>query len=123
PAERLSRSRVESERDGIEVSAGVPSEIGALGKVLTQQAVGVLVGASLPGAVWVAEVDRQAGGYPELGVLGHFCSLVPGQRSPQLFGESADRLGDGVPDGFGAMAGQRGTVLDARLIAVALHPR
>src|SRR3954453_9201073 len=58
----------------------------ALREVLARQPVGVLVRATLPGAVRVAEVDRHASLDPELGVLGHFRSLIPGQRSSQLFG-------------------------------------
>ena len=45
------------------------AEVGALGEVLGQQAIGVLVGAALPGAVRVTEVDRQADVDPQLGVL------------------------------------------------------
>src|SRR3954467_8000050 len=58
----------------------------ALREVLAQQPVGVLVRATLPGAVRIAEVDRHASLDPELGVLGHFRSLIPRQRSSQLFG-------------------------------------
>ena len=37
----------------------MPGEVGALGEVLAEQAVGVLVGPALPGAVRVAEVDAR----------------------------------------------------------------
>jgi hypothetical protein len=40
-------------------SAGLCLEVGALGQVLAQQAVGVLVRAALPGRVRVAEVDPE----------------------------------------------------------------
>ena len=37
-------------------------QVGALGKVLAEQSVGVLVRAALPWRVGVAEVDRDSGG-------------------------------------------------------------
>src|SRR3954453_8192068 len=86
PAQGLSRPAVEGDRHGRKVVRAVRAEVGALWKVLAQQPVGVLVRATLPGAVRVAEVDRHASLDPELGVLGHFRSLIPGQRSSQLFG-------------------------------------
>ena len=43
--------------DGIEIVLGVLAEIGALGQVLADEAVGVLVGATLPGIVRIGEVD------------------------------------------------------------------
>src|SRR3954451_10701092 len=86
PAQGLSRTAVEGDRHGCKVLGAVHAEVGALWKVLAQQPVGVLVRATLPGAVRVAEVDRHASLDPELGVLGHFRSLIPGQRLPQLLG-------------------------------------
>ena len=59
-------------------SAECAEEVGAFGQVLAQQAVGVLVGAALPGGMGVAEVDRDAGGDGEVGVVGHFLALIPG---------------------------------------------
>src|SRR3954452_16919103 len=86
PAQGLSRPAVEGDRHGGKVLGAVHAEVGALGKVLAQQPVGVLVRATLPGAVGIADVDRHASLDPELGVLGHFRSLIPGQRLPQLLG-------------------------------------
>jgi hypothetical protein len=56
-------------------------------EVLAEQAVGVLVGAALPGAAWIAEVDLDAAVDGELGVLGHLSAVVPGQRTAQLLGQ------------------------------------
>src|SRR5215204_2210865 len=86
PAQGLSRSAVEGDRHSREVLGAVHAEVGALWKVLPQQPVGVLVRAALPGAVRIAEVDCHASLDPELGVLGHLRSLIPGQRASQLFG-------------------------------------
>ena len=81
----------------------------------------VLVGASLPWCLGVAEVDVEVGIYSELSVLGHFGALVPGQRPAELFGQGGDRPGDRVAHGLGAMTRERGPVLDPLLLAVAWH--
>src|SRR6185436_20008835 len=75
PAQSLSRPAVEGDRHSGKIRGAVHAEVGALWKVLTQQPVGVLVRAALPGAVGIAEGDRHARLDPELGVLGHFRSL------------------------------------------------
>ena len=77
-------------------SAVCLAQVGASGEVLAQQPVGVLVGPALPRALRIAEVDRQAGLDPQLGVLGHLGALVPGQRPAQLLGQRRDRCGDRV---------------------------
>lgn len=50
PAERPARAVVESGSDCVEVFAGVAGQAAAFGEVLPQEAVGVLVRASLPGS-------------------------------------------------------------------------
>lgn len=60
PAECLSRQTAECSSDGLEPVTRVSGQVSALGEVLAQEAIGVLVGAALPRAVWVAEVDRQS---------------------------------------------------------------
>jgi hypothetical protein len=67
----------------------------------------VFVGAALPRAVGIAEVDRQPGGFGDRSVQGHLLALVPGQRPAQDLGDVGDlgghRRGEG---GGGAVAGQ-----------------
>ena len=60
PVKRLSRPGVEGGRHGRNLLGTVQAEIGAFWKVLAQQSVGVLVGAALPRAVRIAEVDLYA---------------------------------------------------------------
>ena len=100
---------------------GVPArQVGALGEVLAQQAICVLVGAALPGAVGVSEEDRDAGLDLERGVGRKLLAAVPSQGSTQTFGECGHSLGEGVLHRDGAVARQRGTVLGRVLVAVAL---
>ena len=79
PAERLARPAVERGGDRGEVLGAVSGEVGASGEVLAKQPVGVLVGASLPRALRIAEVDLQAGLDPQLWRAGP--SRRPGPRS------------------------------------------
>ena len=116
---RVPLGSVERGGHGVEVVAGVPAQVGALGKVPAQQAVGVLIRAALPGAMRIAEVDPQSGDDVELSVLRHLGALVPGQRPAQLLGQGHDRCGDRVPDSLGAVSGQRRAIVasgtDARI--------
>lgn len=58
--EALARLGVELPSDGIKFGLGETGEIGALGEVLAEQAVGVLVDAAPPRAVRIGEVDIDA---------------------------------------------------------------
>jgi alpha-methylacyl-CoA racemase len=71
------------------IARRVNVEVGPLGKVLAQQAVGVLVRPTLPRRVRVAEVDRdcQVGG--DVGVPSHLGALVPGDRPKQRWRQIA----------------------------------
>jgi hypothetical protein len=95
----------------------------SLREILPQQPVGVLVRTALPRAVRVAEVDRQARVEPQPDVLGHFRSLVPGQRTAQLFRQSRDLARDRVAHRLGAVPIQCRAILLARPVAVARHWR
>src|SRR3954453_18645709 len=112
PPERLAWPPVELGRDSGELVRTVAGEVGAAGKVLAQQPVGVLVGPTLPGAAGIAEVDLQTAVEPQLDVLGHLDALIPRQRPPQLLRQGADRLSDRVADRPGPGAGDRRAAVD-----------
>ena len=118
PVERLSGSGVEGRGHGGDLLGAVHAEIGAFRKVLSQQSVGVLVGAALPWALRIAEVDLHARIDLQAGVLGHLGPLIPGQRPAELLGQGDDRARDGVANRLGAMAGERGSVLHTRRAAM-----
>ena len=71
------RSLVELSSDLIEVGLGVAGQVGFLGEVLSQQTVGVFVGAALPWALRIAEVDVDRGGDSEVFVTGQLQSAIP----------------------------------------------
>jgi hypothetical protein len=55
--ERFAGSFVELSGDGAQLCLTVYRQIGAFGKVLAQEPVGVFVRATLPGALRIAQVD------------------------------------------------------------------
>src|SRR5271168_1128093 len=111
PAERLAWSAVERGSDRLELLRGVSCEVCSSREVLAEQAVGVLVGAALPRALWVTEVHLKPAVDRELCVLCHLRALVPGERAAQLLGQRGDLSGDGIAHCFSSAAGQRRPVL------------
>lgn len=73
---RRARSAVEAVGDGIQVRLGVHRQVSALGQILAQQSVGVLAGATLPGAVRITEVHSHTGAGGEFGMARHLPALV-----------------------------------------------
>ena len=101
--------------DGFEVLGGPAREVSALGKVLAQQAVGVLVCWPLPGRVGVGEEHLRARLQRELGVAGELLAAVPGERLAELFGQLRHRRGERGVHRDGAVAAERRSVLHVRL--------
>src|SRR5262249_18983760 len=75
----LSRALIEPQSNAIEVGLGEAREIGFSREVLSQQAVGVLVAATLPWTARITEVNLHVGGNREAFVARHFLALVPRQ--------------------------------------------
>src|SRR3974390_2319890 len=99
------------------------AEIGAFWKILAQQSVGVLVGAALPWAVGIAEVDLDASIDLQACVLSHLSSLIPSQRPPQLLRQADDRSHNRIAHRLGTMSSERGSVLHASFVAMVPHAR
>ena len=87
------------------------TEIGAFGKVLAQQSVGVFIAAALPRALWIAEEYLDAGVSFQLLMLRHLSTLIPGQRFAQVPGERLNGFGHGISNSFSSMTCKRRTVL------------
>ena len=64
---------------GAEFTGTMLAEIPPFWKVLTQQAVGVLVAPALPGALRVAEIDIEPSVDAQSSMLSHLRALVPSQ--------------------------------------------
>src|SRR5215468_6650314 len=75
----LSRALIEPQSNAIEVGLGEAREIGSSREVLSQQAVGVLVAATLPWTARITEVNLHVGGNREAFVAGHLLALIPRQ--------------------------------------------
>lgn len=80
---------VQAVGDGVQIGLTVHGKIGALGEVLAQQAVGVLAGAALPGAVRIAEVDVDAALLGQRRVERHRLALVIGEGLAHGGGDAA----------------------------------
>ena len=81
--EALAWARIQPMRNGVELARGVARQIRALGQVLAQQAMGVLSGPALPGAVRIGneDLDREPLGPPRM--FRPLVATIIGQRFPQ----------------------------------------
>lgn len=105
-AEGLSRAGFELANNVVVLVPGVEGQVGALRKVLAQEAVGVLAGCALPRASGIAEVDGTAGVDDRADVLGHLLALVPGEGASELIGQCGQRFSEGVPSIGSTAAGR-----------------
>ena len=69
-------------------------QVAALGEVLAEQAVGVLIRASLPGAARIGEEDAISKELGYLLVAGHLSALVPGQGQSECRWDGEEHSGD-----------------------------
>ena len=92
-----------SAADGGQVVRAVRAQVAALGEVLAEQPVGVLVRWPLPRAGLVAEEHRHAQRGADLAVQRHLLALVPGQRPAQPRRELAERGDQRVADRLGGV--------------------
>lgn len=100
-AECFSGPIVERLDDGLQVGVVEVSQVGFLGQVLPEEAVGILVGASLPGTVGIGEVDVGLEEFFEMFERGKFFSVVHGQGADESRGHILEGGRDGLVDGAG----------------------
>ena len=92
--ETFSRARIQAMGDGIQLTLRIGGQVRALGQVLTQQAIGILVGATLPRGMRIGKEDLDRESLGQLLVLGHLFAPIVGQRFPQRGGHLSELLGE-----------------------------
>src|SRR5579872_805459 len=78
-SQSFSWTLVLAQGDFVEFGLRITRQVGSLRKVLSQEPVRVFVGATLPRALRITEIDFHIGGHREALVLGHLQSAIPGQ--------------------------------------------
>ncbi len=66
------------------MSLRVYGQVGSLGEVLSEQAIGVLIGTTLPRALRITEVDIDVGRQAKPSMIREFLAPVPGQGFVKL---------------------------------------
>src|SRR3984885_1031015 len=80
----LARPPIELAGHLVQMCLGVDRQVCPLGEVLAQQAIGVLVGAALPGALRIAEVHGDVGCQGKSSMIRKLLTTVPGQGFVQF---------------------------------------
>src|SRR3954471_8197032 len=101
PAERLAGPVVDLVRDPLKLLGTDAAKVDALREVVAQQPVHVLVAAALPRRVRIAEEHLRADLLGDLLMQSQLLALIPGQRSPQLWRQLAERRGDALAHRLG----------------------
>ena len=78
------------------------AQVAALGQVLPQQTVGVLVDAPLPGTVWIGKVDRDTDGLCQPLMRRHFSALIVRQRQTPVRLDPIEHMTKSAQCCFGA---------------------
>ena len=94
--ETLSRARIETMGNGIQLALRVARQVGALGQVLAQQPIGVLVGAPLPRAVRIGKEHPERQPRRQALLLGHFFPPIIDQGFAQRSGHMPELLRDAL---------------------------
>lgn len=81
--EALSWARIQPMRDGVQLALRIARQIRALGQILTHQAIGVLVGPALPGAVRIGKEHLNGEPLGQALVFRHLFAPIVGQRLAQ----------------------------------------
>ena len=123
PAEDFAWPVVEGVSDSFKVVRAPSGQVSALGEVLAQHAVGVLVRRALPRRVRVGEEHARAGLQRELGVPGQFLTPIPRDRLTHLLRKRRDRRAQRLVHRLRAVAAQRRAVLYLRLLTPAFKSR
>ena len=88
--ETFPRARVQAMREGLQLALRVPRQVRALGQVLAQQPIRILVGATLPGAIRIGKENLDGEPLGPLRVLGPLVPSIVRQGFPQQGGHRAE---------------------------------
>ena len=94
--EAFPRARIQAMGNGVQFALRVARQVGPLGQILAQQAIGVLVGAALPRAIRIGKEDLEREPLGQPLVLGHLFPTVIGQGLPQQGGHVPEFLGEAL---------------------------
>ncbi len=94
--ETFPRARVQPMGDGVQLALRVARQVRALGQVLAQQPIRILVGAALPGAIRIGKEDLDREPLRQALVLGHLFPSIIGQRFTQQRGHVPEFLGEAL---------------------------
>ena len=100
-AQRLARPGIQLPGYRIQLFLREATQVAALGQILPQQAVGVLVEASLPRTMRIGEVDRHPGGVRQPVMGRHFPALLVRQRQTFLPLNPIEHRAEAAPRRFG----------------------
>ena len=95
-AQTFSWARVQAMRDGVQLALRVARQVRALGPVLAQQPVRVLIGAALPRAVRIGKEDLEREPLGQALMLGHLFASIIGQGLPQQGRHMPEFLGEAL---------------------------
>src|SRR5680860_473714 len=84
PVQYFSRSAIEQLRNALDLVVTDLAEVSAFGEELADEAIGVLVGAALPGTLRMGKVHLDLGVPSKQPMFGHFFTPVMGQRQTHL---------------------------------------
>ena len=94
--ETFPRARVQAMRDGIQRTLGIARQVRTLGQVLAQQPICILVGAPLPGAIWIGKEDPDRQPLRQAFMLGHLFPSIVRQGLAQQRGHMPEFLGEAL---------------------------
>lgn len=107
PVQNFPRAIVEHRLHALDLPPRDVLELGAGGKELAQQSIGVFVGPALPWAMGMRKVNLHLRLLREEPVLTHFWALIIGERAAELRRQRAQLPREGPPDGQRVLGFQR----------------
>ncbi len=104
----FSRARIQPPRDCVQISLGLERQVRALGLLLPQKSIRVLIGPALPRAMRISKVYVETQALRELLMLRHFFASIIRQRFAQRGGDDSEFLRKPVTSTLGIGACQAG---------------